>query len=1256
MATQQSIDHLVGLAVAMLGVAPGTDWLNARAKQIDAGATVDDIANEIQSSTGFEARYPAFRSDERFARDFLEALLGDNVTDAIMMAAQDHVTGRLKAGETRGEVAAFLVEAMTVIAADEDNPFYADFGKAATAFHNKVMVAKHYTEEALKASPDDKVLEGVTDDPTTVETAINNINNPPQPPAEPETGKRFVLTSGIDNFDGGDLGDTFIAQPVLGSDGDSIPTLSPFDSIDGGGGTDTIEIYGVRANSDLSLGAEDITNVENVVINTVGGIDADLGDWTGLEMVKLDRFGRDDDSNVRIIVDGAAVNSDRPFNGNVTMVGADGAVDIAASGTSVVHIGSAGHTETVAVKGGASVTVDNGAGGGNKQSATVTSVSVDGVRPAASTKDLVDGFKPKLDSDNFLVDQAGLRRVTVDIDGGNNPAAAIAAIKLGDEKEGLRPLLDASGSGDPTPIRVILAADDLEPLVFDTTTGQVRLEDGRALPDGITVTFTPAAGPGKDETETEVTTPGSGATFTVRSNAIETVALHNSTAIALVYNNSKMDDGKDMPEDLAVTVNKYGTFKTNGTVKDLGKLCIDGAGSAENITINVVGASAFDLASNKVKALAISGDARLVLDVNKFKEDVLDDGASRTLETVTVTGAGGVEMTGLSGMGKLEMIDASGSSGNNTFRSREASGDPAATDELASLTMVKGGSGNDSVTLRTKVTGELESVDTGDGNDTVTIAGMLRNGGLEVDLGAGDDTYSGRMSNGKSRIDGGEGTDILHLTSTANSTYRDADNKVKSIYTGFETLNVAKGSGDYDVEQLGIVNTVLVTDSTAPINNGMDFATVTLENMADGMGIRVHGIQGRGDGRSTNTTAKIVHESADDRRSDSLDVHLAAFGRNDTRTDTKGEAILTLTTDAGTELINISSNATPHSSDAALAANRPVAASHYQNELTLTDGSEAVEELVVSGNAKLKITVDPASARLDEVDARDNSGGVTFAFTGTAPATGMELSGGSGADNFTGSAAVDEIEGNGGNDVLRGGDGNDEIRGGAGGDTLRGDTEGGPAGNDTFQYSSASDSQVAWTATGVMYGFDTIEDFTSSDDQISLGRALYNGLHRFDGAVADAIKTVAITGTAALGVGEFRAINANDSTADTTARTDGVAATNPTANSLREWLGDGRGVFESTDGTGLTAQTVQHAITTVRETYSRAFRMGEDANTTGAVDTTGDNTNNAIGLYRTWILIDVNADGDFDASVDMAIALQQDSAFGATLVLADFEM
>ena len=1188
----------------MLGQAPGTDRLNEWVDAVDGGMSPEDVANSIAGSDAFQDTYPAFLTSEEFAAAFLGNVLGDNVSDELMTAAEGIVVGLLNDGLSRGALALAVVGALHDIAmAGESHDAYDDLGMAAMAFANQIEVAEHYTLNARMAEPSADVLDGVTADPDSAAMAIEAIENPPAPPEEPVVGQRFVLTPTIDVLTGGDADDTFVAQPVQVADGRFNATFNSFDSIDGGGGNDTIHIFGVDP-GELRLGAEDVTNVENVVITTVGHIDADLSDWTGLESVTLDRFGRDDETTVKVIVDGAMVITERPFHGNATIVGADGSVNIEAGAGSEVHIGSAGHTETVMVEGGASVTVDNGAGSGNKQSMTVTSVSVDGVaRHPGGTTGATDA------------DESGVRKAT--IPAGNSTATPSATVvqyvRLNDDGDGV------------TPVNAIEAA---------LNTYYIADQDEDNLPEGVTLTpgmilvtsdITKADGYVEGSAGSSIAMP----TVHVLSDSIETVNLHNTTAIAAVINQSKMADGKDMPEDLSVTVNKYGTFETWGAVKQAGKLCVKGAGSAENIDITVAGASAFDLASDEVKTLDITANARLVLGVQDFDQEH----ASETLESVMVSGAGGVTMSGLSGMEELKTIDASESSGNNHFRSQADPSDPtgpAGSDELDSLTMVMGGTGNDTVALSTSVTGKLENVDTGDGNDRVTVTGMLRNDGLTVDLGAGNDVYSGRASNSESRIDGGDGTDILHLTSTADSTYRDADNKVQSIYTGFETLNVAGGSGDYDVGQLGIVNDVLVTASTAPDR------TVTLENMADGMGIRVHGIQGSGRGRSFDTAATIDHESADDRRSDELDVHLLAQGRNDTRADTKGEAMLTLETDADTEVINISSNATAHSSRAALDANKPVRTSDYENKLTLT--SEAVEELVIDGNAKLVISVDPTATRLDEVDAKDNSGGVTFAFSGTAPTTIMELDGGSGADKLTGGGGADEISGGGGNDTLIGGAGDDKISGGAGGDKLTGGADA-----DVFDYTSASQSQVAWTATGVMYGFDTIIDFTTADDDISLGRTLFNGLHSQTGAT---IRAVAGDRSAAAN----RAIFSYDDDAGA----DGTS-TFATANSLRDWLGNGNGVFETVTGTGLTAATTQHAITTVNETYFRALRADEDpATATGAIDRDGDNTNDAIGLYRTWILIDVNADGDFDASVDMAIAVTQDSGFGNTINLDDF--
>ena len=1141
MAEQQTIDQLVGLAVAMLGVAPGTDWLNARAKQIDAGATVDDIANEIQSSTGFEARYPAFRSDERFAKDFLEALLGDNVTDAIMMAAQDHVTGRLKAGETRGEVAAFLVEAMTVIAADEESPFYADFGKAATAFHNKVMVAKHYTEEALKASPDDKVLEGVTDDPATVETAINNIDNPQveQPSME---GVTRTLTGVRENIKGTDFDDTFIAEPALNPvTGASVAPLQSSDILDGGDGVDTLEVY---SSGRLSIQTRQVKNIERVVLNADTSINADMSSWEGLESVNVTHF----DGDVTIEVDGASVSvkDGRTFNGDATIVGAGGAVDINAGEESVVHVGSGDHTETVMVKGGASVKVDSGATGDKQQSKTVTKVVVDGVEQGAVT----GGTMAKPATPN-----------TDDVRTAQVPApSGVVYVRFNDN--------------DPSDGYVVVSARDLalrpyylmdqeEDLLKDSSDNPIAL----GATDRILVTDDEklAAGydPGKPVEGMDGTVE---ATVTVNSDAIETIQLHNTNAVAVVTDNSekKDDDDKDVPDraPLAVAVEDFD-----------GVLRLEGGAASDDVTFTVVKASDFDLVAS-TKMVTIEGDAELTLDI---------DGSA---ETITVSGKGGVTMAGLSGMNTLKTIDASGSSGANHFRS-QAGDNPADKDELKALTMVKGGSGKDTVTLVTSPKGKLEHIDTGDGDDMVMITGAHRaEEGLKVELGAGDDTFVGdNGGNEKSLIDGGADRDTLKLSATP-ATYKDGDD-TKSIFSNFEVLDVGGGTGTFDVELLGIgTGNVLAMGGTA--------GAVTLKNMANGMGVTVHGKKGM------PTTANITHGFLDGVKSnDGLNVNLRAIGGD---TDTKsgmpgttGEVALTLNVDPEVEEIEVDSSA----SVGGKGDTKPGEA-NYHNMLTLAGvGLTAVEEIEVTGGSMLTIVATGGGA-IESIDAGGNTGGVTF--DGGGRATGkFELIGGDGDDTFTGGGVGDKIEGGGGDDMLDGAVGADELTGGAGGDELTGGAD-----NDRFIIEAVSDSQLSFNAMGMAQGVDTIMDFDIGTNMIVVPESLYDILRK--GTFKGAATNTQLDGTGG---------------ADVNTSTTGANQT-----TLKAYLeGDVKNGFFETDTrtAGGGGAFTEHPVTAI----------GEDTDGDGGVD-------------NTWIFIDIDEDGDLNLAVDLAIKLVGDLPIGGS--------
>ena len=1216
MATQQSIDHLVGLAVAMLGVAPGTDWLNARAKQLDGGATLADIANEIQSSSAFEDKYPAFLTNERFAKDFLEALLGDHVDDAVMTAAVDFVAGQL-AGASRGELALALVDALTIIGgeggSEADMAFRelhsGNFGKAAAAFHNKVMVAKHYTEEARMEDPSASVLEGVTDAAESVTAAINLIDNPPQPPAEPETGKRFVLTPTIDDIEGTDFDDTIVAAPVQGSNNNFSETLNAFDSIDGGGGTDTIRISG---DGDLSIELAQVSNVEVASIRTPGSIDADMSDWTGLESVDIGRFGSA--SDVTVIVDGAAVsiNERLTIGGDATIVGADGAVDIKAGSGSDVVVGSGDHTESVMVKGGASVTVGKNANGGG-QSQTVTAVVVDGVQHNTGTTTMVDSdeFNPRVDDDGFVVAANGTTRVALSADGNDFTRLTLASDGVTLENGGATVGGFANGApititfthtatgGNTSVITAGLKFDAenggivLGEVTASTDTEVLALADakttyeGMAIPDGEIVVPTPSIG---KESKGEVPrTEGGGPTLTVNSDAIEMVHLHNTTATVLVQNNSKTADNKNMPEDLAITVNKYG-IKEAGKDAVYGKLCVAGAGSAENIALTVAGDSWVDLNSNVVKMLDITTNAKTKLDltVSKFDRDGNPDGASNTLETVKASGAGNVTMGALAGMAKLKTIDASESSGDNHFKS---------TATLAALETVMGGSGKDKVELVSAASGtgsKLMAIHTRDGDDTVDITGAHRTAGLMVDLGAGNDTFEGNSGGNKnSRINGGEGVDTLKLSATP-ATYKD-DGKDVSIYSNFEVLDVGGGAGEYDVALLG-VDTVVARGGTA----GTDLASgVTLENMADGMGITVHGTKGMA------TNAYITHElpEALRRASGDLDVSLLAIGADDdtkSATGTTGEVTLTLAVDSEIEALNVDSSATVGGSKTTPASNRPGAA-NYHNMLEL-DGPNAagVEDIVVTGGSMLTIT--GTGAALDLIDASRNTGGVTF--DGSAATQNLELVGGDGVDTFTGGAGVDEIEGGDGDDVLAAGTGGGELTGGAGGDSLTG----GSGVADDFIIKAVSDSQLSFNArTGAAEGVDTIMDFETGADDIVLPKSLFNSLR---GTVKD------VDGTGTVDVNTH------------TAAVGGLAS-----STLKAYLESStikNGFFETDARTlGTAGALTKHPVTVIRE-----------------------NDDDIAGVDNTWIFIDIDGDGDLDLSVDHVIKLDGDIAFDISTDLA----
>ena len=809
--------QLIGLSVAMLGQAPGTDRLNHWVADIDDDAmSVEDLANHIAESEAFQSEYPAFLTSMEFAEAFLGSVL-PGLDEASMTEAVDIVSGMLDSGTSRGALALAVVDFLHDVAdKGMEHDSYESFGMSAMTLANKVSVASHYTLNARMEEPSAEVLSNVTADEDSVAMAIDAIDNPPAPPEEPAVGKTFVLTTVRDDIDGTAQDDLIVAEPVAQVSNVFQETLNPFDDIDGGDGNDTIAIYGVVAADDLELGAESVRNVENVILNTVGGMDVDLSHWDGLESVNLERYGRG--SDVAVTVDGAMVTAERAFGGDVTIVGAMGALNIEAGSGSMVHVGSGSHTESVMVKGGASIKIDNGAG---KQSTTITSVSVEGVmRDEGDMVTEPSGkYEPRMDVDEFVVGEDGVTRVII-VGADSHPDENGTLVKLGDANDGGTIALVGT-DGNPV-------ANGGSPIVFDPSTGRISGDLDDVVP-------TPSVG---RKMGTMTSTKNEGPTLEVLSDSISDVSLTKTNAIVKVQNASKTADDKPMLEDLSVTVDHYGKY---GDGQPGGKLCVIGA---DDIMIDVVGKSEFALASDQVKSLSILADANLTLDVNKFN----NTDTSSTLESLMISGSGDVKIADVT-MSKLATVDASGASGD-VILGLEGSGFGK------TVTSYMGGSGFDCITVS-------------------TFAAK----GVSVELGAGNDVFKAGAGNKDSRIDGGDGMDTLMLTSGGGSTYQDSEKKSHSIYSGFEVLDAGGGSGGYDIAMLGV--------QSVQVGRSTEGEGVTFQNMADGMGISVHGEKPKTATADGGTIATIVHEiverkAGQPRFSGQLEVSLVANGNSDT--------------------------------------------------------------------------------------------------------------------------------------------------------------------------------------------------------------------------------------------------------------------------------------------------------------------------------------------------------------------------------------
>lgn len=248
--TDEMQDAAFNLGVGLFGIPMGTTFLSEISNYMTQtqGATIDSLYEVVlNSSVGQMASfYPTYLTDAQFAERLANNLIGTSgtlVTADAWTAGKDWVVSALQGGMSRAAAAKMAVDAVAGLDTAD-----ATYGAAAAAFANKVTVANYYTFDKAGASSDittlQNVISGVTNDAATVTTAQTSIDND----AVASSAKTVTLTTNADivgtaasvasalqttNFD-----DIIVAYAAT----TTASTLGNADSLNGGGGTDTLRI------------------------------------------------------------------------------------------------------------------------------------------------------------------------------------------------------------------------------------------------------------------------------------------------------------------------------------------------------------------------------------------------------------------------------------------------------------------------------------------------------------------------------------------------------------------------------------------------------------------------------------------------------------------------------------------------------------------------------------------------------------------------------------------------------------------------------------------------------------------------------------------------------------------------------------------------------------------------------------------------------------------------------------------------------
>ncbi|GAA5236833.1 DUF4214 domain-containing protein [Verticiella sediminum] len=474
------------------------------------------------------------------------------------------------------------------------------------------------------------ILAGVNEDPASVDAAKDMLYT------ATGGGESLVLTPGVDNLAGTSGDDVFSALPVNGADSTPATTLNQFDSLDGGAGRDTLNIYTDEAGNNTtqqgSVKNIEVINIFNNGTVFAGDAGVDASQFQGAEEI----WQNNEATSVREVGDDVTVGfKDIEADSALAAEAADGTAELNLAFDNVAA--AAGEGE----QGGAGL-VGVLASGENLDTVNLTGSLAPAAEGAdepmvvfgAVTGDAVDTVSINSEMDTWIVGAFGESVTTLDASGSTGDLLYVHG--LIDE---YRPAF-IGGEGDDTVVAVDLGLNDSldggggDNSLILLTDGEYQTEDYDAINQAQNFGNLAFVGPTIDVDAAQIS---SFTDLTVAGSDVTVDNLSAEQTIEVIDPAFLLDGGEDLDASAEGLLAQLGeqsgdSYATSGSLADAfaansaTTLALNNA--AADVSVQVTGAIDLTLATGAGDDLGVTGGT---LAVTGGQEAVAEGDAGSTL-------------------------------------------------------------------------------------------------------------------------------------------------------------------------------------------------------------------------------------------------------------------------------------------------------------------------------------------------------------------------------------------------------------------------------------------------------------------------------------------------------------------------------------------------------------------------------------------------------------------------------------------------